>query len=238
MEEENKVPEDGNNIPENNISEEDITVSNEDTVSTAETTGLAAENKKEEPKEGSSVGTEIFEWVQALVVAFVVAMFLRTFVFTMVYVDGQSMEPTLHNAERMVVSRLSNDSLKYGDVIIFRPVNSPETPYVKRIIATEGQTVSFDYKKGLVIVDGKTLDEPYVMATIEPDRFGDFSKTGKSSEVVPKNCVFVMGDNRNNSYDSRYDAVGVVPINDILGKAVVRVWPVNKIGTSFKDIER
>ncbi|MBQ3054217.1 MAG: signal peptidase I [Clostridia bacterium] len=181
-----------------------------------------------------SMGNEIFEWVQAIVVALVVAMFLRTFVFTMVYVDGQSMEPTLHHAERMIVSRLGNDSLTYGDVVIFRPKYSPDTPYIKRVIATAGQEVSFDFEKGQVLVDGTALDEPYIMDSIDPDRFGNFNPYEKTSEIVPEGCIFVMGDNRNNSRDSRWDSVGMVSLEDVIGKAVVRVWPFNKIGTEFK----
>ena len=217
------------NLPENEQSVSETQGFEED-VSTMEITGFTKEN---EVYKKQSVGTEIFEWVQAIVVAFVVAMFLRTFVFTMVYVDGQSMEPTLHHAERMVVSRLGNNSLEYGDVVIFRPANSPETPYVKRVIATEGQTVSFDFETGETLVDGEVIDEPYILAYINEDRFGSFNPYFKSEEVVPEGHIFVMGDNRNNSRDSRYSEVGMVSVDDVIGKAVLRVWPLNRIGTDF-----
>ncbi len=191
-------------------------------------------NNVEEIKAGGGMMSEVFEWVQAIVVAFVVAMFLRTFVFTMVRVDGQSMEPTLHHNERMVVSRMGNDSLKYGDVIIFRPnPEDPKVAYVKRVIATAGQEVSFDFEKGLVKVDGKVLEEDYIKDTIDAFKFGSFSPMGKTSEVVPEGHIFVMGDNRNNSMDSRAAGIGPVPLENVIGKAVIRVWPLDKIGTDL-----
>ena len=216
--------------PEENIN--DNSAPEQDDVTTMEINGFA-DGKAKAPEE-YSMGREIFEWIQAIVVAFVVAMFLRTFIFTMVSVDGHSMEPTLHHAERMVVSRLGNDSLEYGDVVIFRPKNSPETPYVKRVIATAGQTVSFDFENGLTIVDGKVLDEPYIMATIDESSFGSFSPYFKTEEVVPEGCIFVMGDNRNNSRDSRFTDVGMVELDSVIGKAVLRWWPLNRFGTEFK----
>lgn len=184
--------------------------------------------KEEKP---ASLGKEIFEWVQAIVVAFVIAMFLRTFVFTMVVVDGTSMEPTLHHGERMVVSRMGNDSLDYGDVVIFRPEQSPETPYIKRVIATEGQTVSFDFETGVTLVNGVALDEYYIYDTIDEDKFGTFNPYTQKELVVPEGHIFVMGDNRNNSRDSR--VIGMVNVDDVIGKAVLRFWPINRFGGGF-----
>lgn len=211
------------NLPEENVGNP------EDDVTEFEITEISQEGEKK-----NSVGVEIFEWVQAIVTAFVIAMFLRTFIVTMVYVDGRSMEPTLHNAERMVVTRLSNDKLTNGDVVIFRPQYSPKTPYVKRIIGVPGQTVSFDFDSGKVLVDGQEIDEPYIMDYIAPERFGSFNPYGKTSVEVPEDCFFVLGDNRNNSKDSRYDEVGLVSRDTIIGKAVCRIWPLNKIGDDFK----
>ena len=222
---ENRINEDGQINSEETIEKETLEEVDEINLSALEEDGAEPEN--------GGLGKEIFEWVQAIVVAFVVAMFLRTFVFTMVYVDGQSMEPTLHHAERMIVSRIGNNSLEYGDVVIFRPKNSPETPYVKRVIATEGQTVSFDFATGRTLVDGEVIDEPYIMSTIDFDKFGTFNPYIKTEEVVPEGCIFVMGDNRNNSRDSRSEDVGMVSEDDVIGKAVLRVWPLDKIGTGF-----
>lgn len=180
------------------------------------------------------MGMEIFEWIQSIVVAFVIAMFLRTFFFTLVYVDGASMEPSLHNGERLAISRLSNDSLKYGDVVIFRPVKNPDRPYVKRVIATAGETLSFNFETGDVYVDGKVLDEPYIKDKIDAMHFGGYSPEGKTEVVVPEGYIFVMGDNRNNSHDSRFDDVGLVSTKTVIGRAVVRLWPLDNIGTEFK----
>ncbi len=232
--EENKIPQ----VPEENEAATELTeIPNNCAEENSENITENYETNQEiiaviDKTEKKSVGKEIFEWVQAIVVAFVVAMFLRTFVFTMVVVDGTSMEPTLHHAERMVVSRMNNNSLKYGDVVIFRPEMSPETPYVKRVIATAGQTVSFDFESGITIVDGEPLYEPYIYDTINSDKFGTFNPYTNPEITVPDGCLFVMGDNRNNSRDSRM--IGVIETEDVIGKAIFRFWPLNRAGVDFK----
>ena len=224
---EENIDNENNSVEENPEFPEQISAADEDET-TMQIDGFTAEKS-----ENSSVGKEIFEWVQAIVVAFVIAMFLRTFVFTMVVVDGSSMEPTLHHGERMVVSRMT-DNYEYGDVVVFRPVESPETPYIKRVIATEGQTISFDFSTGLTKVDGEVIYEPYIMEAISPYMFGSFNPYTKAEAVVPENCIFVMGDNRNHSSDSRTDSVGMVSEESVIGKVVFRFWPIDKFGTDFK----
>ena len=222
---ENKFPEENiNNQINNDISKEREIVEEPGITMQIEGMGDAADKK--------SMGKEIFEWVQAIVVAFVIAMFLRSFVFTMVRVDGASMEPTLQHQQRLVVTRNCNE-YKQGDIVIFRPVREPETPYIKRVIATEGQTVSFDFEKGTVLVDGVEIYEPYIKETINNYRFGSFNPYTKASAVVPEDHLFVMGDNRNNSSDSRMDDVGMVHEDTVIGKAVLRWWPVNQFGVDF-----
>lgn len=187
------------------------------------------------PSAKKSVGKEIFEWVQAIVVAFVVAMFLRSFVFTMVEVDGSSMEPTLHHQQRLLVTRFDK-TYEQGDIIIFRPVSEPERPYIKRVIATEGQTVSFDFDTGNVYVDGEALSEAYIADSIDSMHFGSFNPYTKPEAVVPEGHIFVMGDNRNNSSDSRLDDVGMVNVDSVIGKAVLRWWPVTEFTTNFSGL--
>ena len=94
----------------------------------------------ENTTKNNAIWMEVFEWVQAIVVAVVIAMFLRTYVFTLAYVDGDSMVPTLHNKDRLFVWR-AGYSAQVDDIIIFRPKLHQDTPYVKRVIATEGQTI-------------------------------------------------------------------------------------------------
>lgn len=182
-----------------------------------------------EAKEKKRLAMEIFEWVQAIVVAFVIAMFLRTYVFTLVDVSGSSMVPTLHNQDKLFVWRM-NYNPEVGDIIIFRPAANENTPYVKRVIATEGQSVNIQYNEQLgyaeVFVDGEKLEEDYINEKIEYGHIGN----GVYPCVVPNDCVFVMGDNRNNSSDSRLSSVGMVTRESIIGKATARIWPVNAIG--------
>lgn len=180
--------------------------------------------------EGKNMLQEVFEWVQAIVVAIVIAMFLRTFVFTLVNVSGNSMVPTLHNSDKLIVWRLGYEP-KTGDIITFRPRGHEDTPYIKRVIATAGQSVDLKYNAETdscdVYVDGKKLDEDYIEAKIDKLHMGnmDFPAT------VPENCVFAMGDNRNNSKDSRFMEVGMVTTDSIIGHAVFRLLPFNDIGT-------
>lgn len=180
-------------------------------------------------KEGKGLWLEVFEWVQAIVVAVVVAMFLRTFVFTLVNVSGASMVPTLHNSDKLVVWRLGY-APSNGDVIIFRPHGHEDTPYVKRVIATEGQTVDLRYSAEAgayeVYVDGNKLEEDYIQAKIDKSHLGNMSFPA----TVPEGCVFAMGDNRNNSKDSRFQEVGMIEKKSIIGHAVLRLWPLNKLG--------
>lgn len=198
---------------------------------------------------------ELLEWAVAIVFAIVLAFIIRTFFFNLVAVSGPSMENTLHNGERLVVSRF-NYTPKQGDIIVFTPDLHPNTPYVKRVIATEGQTVDID-SRGVVYIDGKVYEEDYIK-----------NKTRLNGDVkfpltVPEDCVFVMGDNRGESHDGRSldvssvreDATGAeyytferinddrtievmneplyygcVHEDDIMGKVVFRFWPFSKFG--------
>ena len=182
------------------------------------------ENKKEK-----SFGKELFEWVQAIVVAVVIAMFLRTFIFTLVDVSGSSMVPTLHDRDKLFVWRLGYEP-EVNDIVIFRPVGHEDTPYVKRVIATEGQTVDISYNNKLgyaeVFVDGEKLEEDYINENIDYIHMGD----GVYPCVVPNDHIFVMGDNRNNSSDSRLQSIGMVSEDSVIGEAKFRLWPFSDIG--------
>ena len=165
---------------------------------------------------------ELLEWVESLAVAVVVALLIVNFVFTLVTVSGASMEPTLQDKNFLFVLRLGYEP-DNGDIIVFKPVSEPKKYYIKRVIATEGQEV--DIRSGKVYVDGEELNEPYI-EDITQDRYNEsYPKT------VPENCVFVLGDNRDNSRDSR-DAIGVGMVSEdsIVGKAWFRLFPFNKIG--------
>ncbi len=208
---------------------------------------------KKTPK---SIGREIFEWVYCFVIAILIAFLIKAFLFDVVRVDGQSMYPTLHHNDRLIVTKLGYEP-EQGDIVILDanyrdreayyaalanaqgkdelsffgefkerfslPKEYKKLYYVKRIIATEGQTV--DIKNGKVYVDGEILDEPYIDCETYPT---------DSAVVYPftvsEDCVFVMGDNRSNSQDSRASAVGEVMEEALLGKSQFRFFPFNAIG--------
>lgn len=173
---------------------------------------------------------DMFEWVVCIAVAMAVALLLKNFVFFVAEVDGNSMLDTLHDKERLITWKLGYEP-KNNDIVIFEPKSSDSEHrkfYVKRVIATEGQTVKIDYDEDAVYVDGEKLDEPYIY---EKDMQMHFTDEAVMEWTVPEGHVFVMGDNRNNSSDSRDGySVGYVNEKDILGKAVLRFWPLNKIG--------
>lgn len=170
-----------------------------------------------------SLKKEIVEWVQAIVIAVVLALLIRNFVFTVVRVDGQSMEPTLQHNDRMIVWRLGYTP-KQNDIVIFNPPGEKNVYWIKRVIATEGQHVEIDYTSGSVYVDGEKIDEPYLgeQMLAQPQL--------PITEIdVPEDCVFVLGDNRNHSTDGR--VIGPVSEDRIVGKAALRFWPFTGIGT-------
>lgn len=176
---------------------------------------------------------EVFEWAQALLIAVVVAVIIRNFFFTLVLVDGGSMENTLHTGDRLFVNRFGY-SPERGDIVVFTPEKIPDKPFIKRVIAVEGQTVDIDFDRGIVMVDGKILDEPYIK--VPTKRPGDV----QFPAVVPDGHFFALGDNRGNSHDSRNSNVGSADNRDgmvrnesLMGKALFRVWPFNKIGSLY-----
>lgn len=165
----------------------------------------------------------LFEWFQALIFALAVVMFLFTFVFKIVTIDGSSMANTLHDTDRVVVRQLFYEP-KVGDVVVFASARFENNkPLIKRIIATEGQCVTIDFTAGIVYVDGKALDEPYTNTPTNNQGDTVFPL------VVPEGEYFVLGDNRNNSKDSRYSEIGTITKNEIVGQAALRVFPFTQI---------
>ncbi len=163
---------------------------------------------------------EIFEWIQAIAIAVVLALIIRSFIFTVVRVDGASMEPTLQNNDRMIVWRLGYEP-KQGDIVIFNPPGYPKNIYwVKRVIALGGQHVEVDYASNSVYVDGEKLEEPYLGEEMMP-------QTTLTEVDVPEGSIFVMGDNRNHSTDGR--VIGPVEKSRVVGRAVWRFWPFNNM---------
>ncbi len=190
------------------------------------------ENKKEEVKAAAetaeqSKSGELFDWLQCIVFALIACILVFLFLGRTVGVIGGSMENTLHEGERLVISKLFYTP-EYGDIVVLRQESFRNEPIVKRVIATEGQTVDIDFENCLVIVDGVPLDEPY---TKDYGNYMYYDQQDFDGEItVPEGCVFVMGDNRNGSTDSRTDSIGCVDARKILGRVIFRIAPLDKIG--------
>lgn len=163
-----------------------------------------------------------YEWVETLVWCFLFVVVLFTFAFRVVGVIGSSMEETLHPNDRLITFNYL--APKYGDIVAITQPGNLEEPLVKRVIAIEGQEVDIDFDSGYVYVDGNLLTEDYIKNPTTV--FGDV----EYPVTVPKGHVFVLGDNRDVSLDSRYSQVGMVDNRYIFGKVIFRLFPFNKAG--------
>ncbi len=176
--------------------------------------------RRDKIKKKKSAVREFFSWVICLVSAVLIATFLRTFIFELVLVDGDSMLPTLTTGETVFVeklSKLSHDGIETGEIIIVHYPGQGKKAYVKRVIGLPGDVVSV--KGGELYINGELTEESF---TLEDRMNLDFEEY-----TVPEDCYFVMGDNRNDSWDSR--AVGCIPKENIVGHAACVIWPLNEM---------
>lgn len=183
----------------------------------------AVNNSTEEKK--VDIKKEIISW--ALYLLFVVALVyvIITFVGQRTVVDGRSMNPNLNDGDNLIVEKLSyrfRDPQRF-DIIVFPPQGAPKEHYIKRIIGLPGETVQIDYE-GNIYINGEVLEEDYGLETIQ--------NPGRAAEPVTlgEDEYFVLGDNRNNSTDSRTEKVGNVKRSTITGRAWVRIWPLSDFG--------
>lgn len=165
----------------------------------------------------------MLEWYEALISAALVLVLVFSFFFRIIQVDGHSMVPTLNHGDKLIVWGAGYTPQR-GDVVIVDSYTSYGKPLVKRIIAKGGDTVDIDFEEGIVMVNGELLQEDYVA---EPT-YQSFDV--KFPYTVPEGTLFVMGDNRNGSLDSRASSVGCIDECDILGKVLLRFMPVNDFG--------
>ena len=164
---------------------------------------------------------EIIDFIKSLVIATIAAILIITFVFQTVSVDKTSMYPTLKPNDRLILEKVTYyfSKPKRGDIIVFKYPKDTREKFIKRVIGIPGDKIKIE--NGILYINGEKQDEKY----IKEEMTGDFAET-----TVPEDSIFAMGDNRNNSMDSRDDNVGFIPYKLIIGKAVFRLYPFNSIG--------
>ena len=188
----------------------------------------------QEQEKQTAKGRDLYEWVQSLVGSVLVVVAIFTFVIRMMGVDGHSMLNTLQHGDRLlVVNSMLYHDYKYGDIVILRKNGVfDDDPIVKRVIAVEGQTVDIDFAEGIVYVDGEALEEDYIREPTYTAVGTEFPLT------VPEGSIFVMGDNRNGSSDSRDYRLGTVDTRYVIGKAAFLIFPGPDYETEKRDFKR
>lgn len=181
---------------------------------------IPAEQSVNTKEKKNKAAEAMFDWITSVVIAVVFLCVVFTFFVRPVKVDGDSMLPTLQDKNWLVVSAFDSNP-EQGEIVIVTQPNKTSTggPVVKRVIAVGGQVIDIDFKSGTVYVDGKEIDEPYIL-----------EKTYRSFDVqfpltVPEGYLFVMGDNRNDSLDSRSSRIGLIDERYVLGSCLFRIYP-------------
>ena len=193
----------------------------EKTVYVFDSLGQPAEIYNSETKEDKK-SVSAFDWISSIMVSFVVSFIIFCFFFRVVQVSGGSMTNTLQNGDWLLVSN-NGDDIKFGDIIVASPPTYENGPVIKRVIGVEGDEIYIDFEKGLVYVNGEVLDEPYAKTL-----------TNESYDVtfpvkVPEDHIFVLGDNRNGSLDSRSTKIGFIHEKYVLGRVLIRIFPFKEI---------
>lgn len=169
--------------------------------------------------------SSLFDFIRCLLFSISVVVICLTFVFRLVSVDGTSMENTLSSQDKVIATNLFYTP-KDDDIVVISHGAQYKEPIIKRVIATAGQTIKLDYENNQVIVDGVVRDEPF----IKEDTFcGNYAQYD-IPEVVPEGKIFVMGDNRKVSMDSRSEKIGLIDVDDVIGKAQFVIWPFSHFG--------
>ncbi len=175
-------------------------------------------------KKRPSAVSPFVEFVEIVVGALVAAILVLTLICRTGVVEGSSMVPTMYAGDRYVISDLFYTP-DQGDIVVFRPeIDGEDELWIKRVIALEGQTVYIDPTTYRVYVDGNLLDEPYLGGA------GTIPHTMENPVTVPEGCVYVLGDNRAISHDSRYEDLGCVEIGQLAGRVILRFWPLESFG--------
>lgn len=206
---------------------DEINVEELEEQSIAEITNYGENNGNNDDKDNEGGVASAFEWLDSIVIALVAVIFIFTMVLGKVEVSGDSMLDTLHNGDQLIITGYNYTPTRGDIVIIAKNASKTELgriytnkPLVKRIVATEGQTV--EIKDGYLFVDGVKQEEDYARTLTVDNGF-------KGKQTVPEGCIFVLGDNRGDSADSRL--IGFIPKQYVLGKVLCRIFPFDSITT-------
>ncbi|MFS1513222.1 signal peptidase I [Chengkuizengella sp. SCS-71B] len=176
-----------------------------------------------------------WEWVKSILIAVALVVIIRSFLFTPTVVSGQSMQPSFFNNDKLIVNKIlyTIREPERGEVIIFKA--NQEQDFIKRVIALPGETV--EVKGDEVFVNGERLDEPYIKEEIEKAKQNgrSYNNLDFPKAVVPKGTVFVMGDNRPNSQDSR-SLIGFISYEQVIGRADLVIWPLQDLGIVSHEV--
>ena len=181
-----------------------------------------AEPEKAQVKRNPSAGLDMYLNVRVLVSMMAAFVLVFTFVARIIVVSGPSMENTLIEGDLILVWSLGYTP-RQGDIVVLTQESYQEDSIVKRVIAVEGQQVDIDYTSGTVYVDGVPLEEGYTKEQMRIPSYGE----GINHVTVPEGCIFVMGDNRNESADSRLPAIGIVDTRCVIGRGMTVIFPFN-----------
>lgn len=167
----------------------------------------------------------IYDWIRCLTFAISIVVLCLTFVFRLVDVSGTSMQETLHNNDMVLVTNFLYTP-KNGDIVVISHGAEYEKPIIKRVIATEGQSIKLDYENDRILVDGVVYEENYIPGSTFEGEIGDY----EIPEIVPEGKIFVLGDNRKVSLDSRKKQIGLIDVDSVIGKAQFVAFPFNDFG--------
>ena len=173
-------------------------------------------------KEKKSGWYVVYNWLDSLVFAIILILVVFSFTLRIVGVNGDSMKPTLKNGEWLTVKAV-NKTINKGDIVIVTQPNALNEPLIKRVIASGGDTIDINFKTGDVIVNGEIIDEPYIYE--ETHNKGNF----EGPITIPEGYIFVMGDNRNDSLDSRFNVIGLIDEGYVLGVVEYRLSPLGAV---------
>lgn len=187
--------------------------------------------KQKKPENKKTFAQELVSTLLYIIVITGIFVAIRTFLFAPVSVEGDSMNPTLEHEDRLLLNKIA--SIERFDIVVFPAPEDSEKQFIKRVIGLPGDEIA--YQDQMLYIDGEPVMEAYVDLTQESEEIteyynGDFTLSSlQGVETVPENMLFVLGDNRVNSKDSR--SFGFIPEDSVIGETSLRIWPIDRIGT-------